>query len=565
MGRAGPKSNGFLARLARDQRGNTLAIIAMALFPLAGMIGGGLDLSRAYLVKTRLSQACDAGVLAGRKAMASGGSITPAVTREVQKYANFNFPSGYMGTAAYPATTWATPTLGVNDQVLLTLTSSVPTTVMKLFKKETIPVTVSCSARNDYANIDIVLVLDTTGSMACKPERNADDCSEWISDYSRGGKTTVVDGRTITFVREEGSENNNNISRMQALRTALTNLQAQMATIEAQFNTAPAATRKRIRWAIVPFSQMTNPGLSRDASNTTLYSRQPTWFNTTGSYREVSLNSSRTNYVAAGAVTDTHGSNATQVASWMNNTWDGCVEELPTSNAITASSTYSIPGNLPSGANDLMFDTVPSSTATRWTVADPSEVGISQYACPKAMRELQTMSGTDFNNYFAASTGFLANGGTYLDLGMLWAARLLSRTGLWSASNPTIYNTYPVSRYVILMTDGEMDTGTKDERYGPMGYGAYAQERWWKRTTSNGTTATSNLNHTKRWLMTCAAIKNMDVKIFAISFGAGSSLSPDMTGCSSGAGFGYKADNAAGLNQAFRDIGETIGSLRLSQ
>ncbi|MDX3899449.1 MAG: pilus assembly protein [Sphingobium sp.] len=549
MGPAGSKSNGFLARLARDQRGNTLAIIAMALFPLAGMIGGGLDLSRAYLVKTRLSQACDAGVLAGRKAMASGGSITQTVKDEVQKYANFNFPSGYMGTATYTQTTWATPTLGANDQVLLTLTSSVPTTVMKLFKKETIPVTVSCSARNDYANIDIVLVLDTTGSMACKPERDASDCSDWINDYNRSGKTTVVDGRTVTFVREEGAENNNNISRMQALRAALTNLQAQMATIEAQFNTAPAATRKRIRWAIVPFSQMTNPGFSRDASNTTLYSRHPTWFNTTGSYRDSS----------SSPTTVTHGSNADQIATWMNNTWDGCVEELSTSNSITPTSGHSIPNNLPSGANDLRFDTVPSSTATRWTVADPSRVGSSQYACPKAMRELQTMSGTDFNNYFAASTGFLANGGTYLDLGMLWAARLLSRgTGLWSASNPVIYNTYPVSRYVILMTDGEMDTGNT-------GYGAYAQERWWKRVAADGTVDTNKKNHTQRWLMTCAAIKNMDVKIFAISFGAGSSLSADMTGCSSGAGFGYKADNAAGLNQAFRDIGETIGSLRLSQ
>ena len=107
------------------------------------------------------------------------------------------------------------------------------------------------------------------------------------------------------------------------------------------------------------------------------------------------------------------------------------------------------------------------------------------------------------------------------------------------------------------MTDGEMDTGNT-------GYGAYAQEAYWKRVASDGTTNTSNSNHSQRWLMTCTAIKNMDVTIFAISFGGGSALSGDMQGCSSGAGYGYKADDADELNKAFRDIGENIGSLRLS-
>src|SRR6476659_8968425 len=59
----------FLGRLARDARGNTLAIIGAALVPLAGMIGSGVDMSRAYMAKTRLQSACDAGELAGRRVM----------------------------------------------------------------------------------------------------------------------------------------------------------------------------------------------------------------------------------------------------------------------------------------------------------------------------------------------------------------------------------------------------------------------------------------------------------------------------------------------------------------
>ena len=62
----------WLATLARDTRGNTIAIIAASIIPLAGMVGGGVDISRMYIVKTRLQHACDAGALAGRKMMGGG-------------------------------------------------------------------------------------------------------------------------------------------------------------------------------------------------------------------------------------------------------------------------------------------------------------------------------------------------------------------------------------------------------------------------------------------------------------------------------------------------------------
>ncbi len=536
---------GILTRLARNEAGNTIAILAASLVPLAGMIGGGLDLSRAYLVKTRLAQACDAGVLAGRKMMGSSGTVSGPVTDEVRKYVNFNFPQSYQGTDGFTIT----PTLGTQDQIVLTLGTNVPTAVMQLFGKNSIAVSTTCSARNDYSNIDIVLVLDTTGSMACKPERTDTDCSNWINYGGKSGRTAVINGKTTTYVEEEMS-GSSNVSRIQGLRTALAGLQTEIGKIETEFNSAPSASRKRVRWAIVPFSQMVNAGMSKGAAGTTLYTRQATWFNTRGNYKNI--------YNCNGYLCSSNRYNVDHSSTWMSNTWDGCVEEKRTSNAITPSSGHSIPNNLPATAFDLQFDDTPDSTDSRWTVADPGQTGQSQYACPKAMSELQSMTASDFNNYFAASTGFLPNGGTYLDIGLLWAARLLSPTGLWSSDNPSNYNGYAVSRYVILMTDGQMDTGN-------VGYGAYGQEFWWRRITTDGSSDTSDDNHSQRMLMTCGAIKNMNTKIFAISFGAGSSLTSLLTGCSSGAGFGYKADNAAGLQTAFRDIGKTIGSLRLSQ
>ena len=445
------------------------------------------------------------------------------------------------------------PTLGANDQIVLTVSTTVPTVIMKLFGKNSISVSATCSGRNDYSNIDIVLVLDTTGSMACKPEYTGTECSNWINNNNRSGKTMSVDGKTVTYVLEQ-TNNGANISRMQALRTALTNLQTQMATIESQFNMTEQGKRKRVRWAIIPFSQMVNPGFSRGTANTTLYSRKPGWFNTTGTYRETSCGYNWRGQLVC-SVNNTH-TNLAHDATWMNNSWDGCVEEQSTSNTITSTASA-----IPSTAYDMLYDTVPTSTATKWTVSDPSKVGTAQYACPKAMRELQSMTATTFNDYFSFTNGFAANGGTYLDIGLLWAARLLSRSGNWASDNPATYNTYPVNRYVIFMTDGQMDTGNT-------GYGAYAQEFSWKRVASNGTEATSNANHTARMLLTCAAIKNMaSTKIYTISFGAGSGLTQDLIDCSSGARneYAFEATNASDLNNVFRDIGENIGSLRLAQ
>ena len=61
--RFGTSATASFPGCARDARGNTLAIVGAALVPLAGMIGSGVDMSRAYMAKTRLQSACDAAAL----------------------------------------------------------------------------------------------------------------------------------------------------------------------------------------------------------------------------------------------------------------------------------------------------------------------------------------------------------------------------------------------------------------------------------------------------------------------------------------------------------------------
>src|SRR5947208_1767547 len=89
LDRRGDGRGGFLARLRSDDSGNTLAIMAASLIPMVGMVGSAVDISRAYLVKTRLQQACDAGVLAARRTM-TGQSIANDTNARTQATNFFN-------------------------------------------------------------------------------------------------------------------------------------------------------------------------------------------------------------------------------------------------------------------------------------------------------------------------------------------------------------------------------------------------------------------------------------------------------------------------------------------
>ncbi|MEP7350831.1 MAG: TadE/TadG family type IV pilus assembly protein [Sphingorhabdus sp.] len=160
------KRPGFLSRLRSDQSGNTIAMFAAALFPLAGLIGGGLDMSRVYLVKTRLQAACDAGALAGRKQMgvgtwaASGGK---ANTEAVRMF-NLNFAPDSYGTDSNPPTFTES-----SGSVTGTASATIPMTIMRIFGSSDSTVDVTCNAAMSIPNTDIMFVLDTTGSMASAP------------------------------------------------------------------------------------------------------------------------------------------------------------------------------------------------------------------------------------------------------------------------------------------------------------------------------------------------------------------------------------------------------------
>ena len=146
--------------LLRDQRGNAFMLTAAAVVPLIGIVGSAVDIGRAYMTQLRLQQACDAGVLAGRRAMAAG-TYTDAAEAEADKMFNYNFPAATYGSEGVSFSSQAS---GTSD-VVGTASASLPTSLMKIFGFADFDLAVNCTAKLEISNTDVMLVLDVTGSM----------------------------------------------------------------------------------------------------------------------------------------------------------------------------------------------------------------------------------------------------------------------------------------------------------------------------------------------------------------------------------------------------------------
>lgn len=149
------------SRFARDTRGNTFFLVAAAMLPLIGIVGSGVDIGRAYMADLRLQQACDAGVLAGRRVM-TGGTYTTANRAEATKMFNFNFSNDTYGSTNIVFNS-------VQDgpsNVVGTASAKMPTSLMKVFGQNEFDLSVTCTAKLEISNVDVMFVLDVTGSMA---------------------------------------------------------------------------------------------------------------------------------------------------------------------------------------------------------------------------------------------------------------------------------------------------------------------------------------------------------------------------------------------------------------
>lgn len=526
------RSRPVLSRLLASKSGNVLPILAASIMPMAAMIGGAVDMSRAYMVKSRLQHACDAGVLAGRRAMAAG-TYTTAAQNQAQDFFDVNFQPGYNDTTDVD---FDTNNVTGTSQVTGTASAVMPTTIMGMFGTETINIEVSCEAELNLTNTDVTFVLDVTGSMA--------------QSIPNGSGGTVV--------------------KIEALRSSVMSFYDTLAN-------AATGSLARIRYSFVPYSTNVNVGeLLYDANPQWLVGgnsgetwnyqsrrRVTGWFGASWQYRQMSfgvhdfVRSIKPANPAVSTPSEINGNTSR---------WGGCIEERDTiaaaqyahtNNGITAD------GEL--GAHDLNIDAAPTNTATKWRPYWPEVYFLSDgtrltnltangyVACPSKARLLSVMTRSAVQTYV---DGLITIGGTYHDVGLLWGARLASPQGLFASTvNASPGNGGSISRHMIFMTDGDL-TAYPDVA------SMYGIEQHDRRITGTVGESVHLERRQRRYLALCQAIKAKGIRLWVIAFGT--TLTADMETCAS-SGSSFTAANSASLNTAFQNIARQISELRLTQ
>ena len=536
------RTKGFLQKLRTDTTGNTLFMMAMAMIPLAGMIGGGLDMSRAYMARAKLQNACDAASLAARQGM-SGTSFTSADIATANKYFNFNFPAGTMSAENVQFNI----AKDSQDEAALTGSASaeVPTSLMAIFSKDTIEISVNCNVKRDLGNNDVMLVLDVTGSMQCDP------------------------GYFPSHVDCDGDSN----SKIARLRTGAMGL----------YRALQDGSNARTRFGLMPYSGTVNVGRylrTRDILRTTTYPcdggtecssgfasidiKDTNWAEVARTAPDLDDNSPYT-VAEWNALNDNQKRNKS-IKAWRLDETASCIEERPTAgntgSAIQISSDVSQADIDAKAANR-------NDTARQWGIyATPARdtSGNSMYspsytqtACPSPARKLQQYGTESAFQTAIDDATFNVTGGTYHDVGIIWGARWLSPTGIFANNNPSEFNGFPVNKHIVFMTDGIIDTGGTF-------YSTYSVNSDDDRMSSDG-------SHTEqvraRFLSACSRAKAMDMTIWVIALDVGDADDPDdpatadIRPCATSVDHFYTSDGTD-LEAVFTKIGQGIGDLRLT-
>ena len=139
-----------------ETKGSAAILFGLALIPLALGVGIAIDYGRALIVREHMADAADAAALA----IGSWPGLTQDEQKlKAQQFFDANFPPTKIGTVGKLDVKFA------GDDIKVTVSGEVPTTFMKLAHIETIGIGVTNTITKKERNIELVLVLDTTGSM----------------------------------------------------------------------------------------------------------------------------------------------------------------------------------------------------------------------------------------------------------------------------------------------------------------------------------------------------------------------------------------------------------------
>ncbi|MDR3450309.1 MAG: pilus assembly protein TadG-related protein [Alphaproteobacteria bacterium] len=533
--------NPFL-RFLRSESGMTLPLLVISMTAMLGFTGIAIDTARMQMVQSKLQFSLDAAGLA------AGSTVsTTSLNSETAKYLNSNF-NGYMGATLTGSSVTADST---NTNFNLSATATLPTTFMGVVGVKQITVTANSHISRAVTGLELVMVLDNTGSMS----------------QSAGGS----------------------VSKIQALQTASKTL------VNTLFGGATTSTNGKLWVGIVPFSQAVNIGTSH-----------PTWINANYTYDGTTTpldwgpSGSWGGCVDARQngedITDDPPSQTTAstlfgqyywtsdnlntdgIGNAAYNNWKtiasyqkcvttykrckgaSCSNVSPTCSATNGYSCVQIADTCTTVASCTVNST--TKCTPNYTYASPLNTTNKgpNLLCSQQVTPM-TNNATTLTN---AITSMSAQGDTLINQGLEWGWNMLSPRwrGQWGGtmdanSLPLDYNTQGMAKAIVLVTDGENTIdNTSHGAYWFLGSGLTG--------STSSSTAVSKLD--SKTLALCTAMKNQGIYIYTIGLGTSGGINTaELQSCATAVNYYFASPTTSQLSTIFSAIGDSLSNLRVSQ
>ncbi len=529
-----------------NARGNVAILFGLALIPILIGVGLAVDYGRALVVRERMADGIDAAGLA----IGSWAGLTQdQLKAKAQQFFDANYPPSKLGTVGKVNVQFS------GDNIIIGVNGTVPTTFMRLVNVDSLDVGATATIAKKERNIEVVLVLDTTGSMAS------------------GGKLT-------------------------SLKSAAKQL------VSILFDNQ--ATSSTVKIGVVPFAAAVNVGADKLTAH-------PEWFDLNGysaankTADPIAFEDLDQNTANGGINTiklysgNSYSSSGTSLA---NRTWAGCVRER------SANSAYELTDAAPSSTNPASRwvpyfapdepDTN-SSYGNNYICDDPSKsnckgTNYKNTTCVngvtsddgkrqcyttkyKGVSVSSTSAGPDYNCPPAAITAMTnvastintaidalqAKGSTVIPAGLLWGWRVISPTAPFTEG--VDYSNDKYMKAIVLLTDGENDVSEGVNSLNGTSYNAFGYAKNGHLGSTNGSNADSTLD--TKTLTVCSAIKNLGIRLYTIGLGVTPASQTLLTNCAStddqGNKLYYNSPTSQQLAAVFQDIAQGLSELRIAQ
>lgn len=503
----------------KDRRGNVAAIFALTLTPVTVLAGGAVDYNQAMNARTRLSQALDAAALAV-------GTTAGMSERDALEAANnfiaANYPDREIGTVQNISISSndATGTVTVRGE------ARVPTAVLGLIGLDYLTVDWESEVLRANQNLELVMVLDNTGSM-------------------RGSKISSLrdSAQLLTEILFEGANDPEDVRVGLVPFAATVNVGTQYT--RDWWLDPDAESPIHAEWAEGPVDITTCTGSGSRRSCTTTEMDANHW----DLYDQL-----------------------------RNTSWGGCVEARAIPHDIEDTiptrgrgETLFVPYFWPDEPNrrgyynSYLSDGVGGSDRDqmrylpKYNNASPNG-GSPNAGCTTTPITPLTSSQ---NTVESAIRRMGADGATSIPNGIGWGVRVIS-PGM-PFTEGVAYNDPDYLKAMVILTDGENWYGGGGHYYGSS-YSAYGFSRFGRLGTTSASSNRLRSELDNRTRAACEYAKDQGIRVYTITFQVNSSSTRQlMQDCASSPTQYFDSPSSTALRDAFEQIAGDLSALRLSR